>query len=56
MSEPLFRTPKGTHDVLPEDHQYMTYIKKAVRHRARQAGYRRIDTPMFEHRGIFERG
>ncbi|MEK7591447.1 MAG: histidine--tRNA ligase [Patescibacteria group bacterium] len=56
MSEPLFRTPKGTHDVLPEDHQYMTYIKKAVRHRARQAGYKRIDTPMFEDRGIFERG
>jgi histidyl-tRNA synthetase len=56
MSQPLFRTPKGTHDVLPEDHQYMTYIKKAVRHRARQAGYKRIDTPMFEERGIFERG
>ncbi len=34
----------------------MTYIKKAVRHRARQAGYRRIDTPMFENRAIFERG
>ncbi len=56
MSGPLFRTPKGTHDVLPEDHMYMTYIKKAVRHRARQAGYKRIDTPMFEHRGVFERG
>lgn len=56
MSEPQFRTPKGTHDVLPEDHQYMTYIKKAVRHRARQAGYRRIDPPMFENRGVFERG
>ncbi|OGJ58140.1 histidine--tRNA ligase [Candidatus Peribacteria bacterium RIFCSPLOWO2_12_FULL_55_15] len=56
MSQPLFRTPKGTHDVLPEDHQYMTYIKKAVRHRARQAGFKRIDTPMFEERGIFERG
>jgi len=56
MSEPTFRTPKGTHDVLPEDHQYMTYIKKAVRHRARQAGYKRIDTPMFEDKGIFERG
>ncbi len=51
-----FRTPKGTHDVLPEDHQYMTYIKKAVRHRARQAGYKRIDPPMFESRGVFERG
>ncbi len=56
MSEPLFRSPKGTHDVLPEDHQYMTYIKKAVRHRARQAGYRRIDPPMFENKGVFERG
>ncbi len=56
MSEPLYRTPKGTHDALPEDHQYMTYIKKAVRHRARQAGYKRIDPPMFEHKGVFERG
>lgn len=56
MSQPLFRTPKGTHDVLPEDQQYQTYIKKAVRHRARQAGYKRIDTPLFESRGIFERG
>src|SRR3989344_6680245 len=56
MSQLEFRTPKGTHDVLPEDHQYMTYIKKAVRHRARQAGYKRIDPPMFENRGIYERG
>lgn len=56
MSQPSYRTPKGTHDVLPEDHQYMTYIKKAVRHRARQAGFKRIDPPMFEDRAIFERG
>jgi histidyl-tRNA synthetase len=56
MAEPMFRSPKGTHDVLPEDHQYMTYIKKAVRHRARQAGYKRIDPPIFEDRAIFERG
>lgn len=34
----------------------MTYIKKAVRHRARQAGFRRIDTPMYENKAIFERG
>ncbi len=56
MSQPLFRTPKGTHDVLPDDNLYMTYIKKAVRHRARQAGYRRIDPPLFENRAIFDRG
>lgn len=56
MSQPLFRTPKGVHDLLPEDQQYMTYIKKAARHRARQAGYKRIDPPMYENRAIFERG
>lgn len=56
MAEPLFRSPKGTHDILPEDQRYMTYIKKAVRHRARQAGYKRIDPPAFEDRRIFERG
>jgi histidyl-tRNA synthetase len=56
MSQPQFRTPKGVHDVLPEDEQYMTYIKKAVRHRARQAGYKRIDPPIYENRAIFERG
>lgn len=53
--EPKFRSPRGTHDVLPQDHQFMTYIKKAVRHRARQAGFKRIDPPMFEDRSVFER-
>lgn len=56
MSQPLFRTPRGTNDVLPDDHQYHTYIKKAVRHRARQAGFKRIDPPIYENRAIFERG
>lgn len=56
MSEPKFRTPKGTYDVLPELQQYFTYIKKAVRHRARQAGFKRIDTPTFENREVFDRG
>ena len=56
MADAKYRTPKGTHDVLPQDHQYMTYIKKAVRHRARQAGFKRIETPIFENREVFERG
>lgn len=56
MSELKFRSPKGVHDVLPSDQQYMTYIKKAVRHRARQAGFKRIEPPMFEERSLFERG
>lgn len=56
MAELQYRSPKGVHDVLPADHQYMTYIKKAVRHRARQAGYKRIEPPIFEERSLFERG
>ncbi len=56
MAELKYRSPKGVHDVLPSDHQYMTYIKKAVRHRARQAGFKRIDPPIFEERALFERG
>lgn len=56
MSNLQYRSPKGVHDVLPVDQQYMTYITKAVRHRARQAGYKRIEPPMFEERGLFERG
>ncbi len=56
MAEAKYRTPKGTSDILPEDHQYHTYIKKAVRHRCRQAGFKRIDTPTFEKKEVFERG
>lgn len=56
MADLKYRSPKGVHDMLPADHQYMTYIKKAVRHRARQAGYKRIEPPMFEERALFERG
>ncbi len=56
MADLKYRSPKGVHDVLPRAHQFMTYIKKAVRHRARQAGYKRIDPPIFEDRALFERG
>jgi len=50
-----YRTPKGVHDILPMDHEYYTYIKKVVRHRARQAGFRRISTPIFEFTNVFTR-
>ncbi|MFH1284542.1 MAG: histidine--tRNA ligase [Candidatus Peregrinibacteria bacterium] len=50
-----FQTPRGVHDILPDDHEYYTYIKKVVRHRARQAGFRRISTPIFEDTEVFKR-
>ena len=50
------QTPKGVHDLLPNFHEYFTYIKKVVRHRARQSGYKRISTPIFEFTDVFARG
>lgn len=50
-----FQSPKGVHDILPDDHEYHTFIKKVVRHRARQAGFRRISTPIFEYTELFKR-
>lgn len=50
------QTPRGIHDVLPDDHAYFTLIKKVVRHRARQAGFRRISTPVLEEKAVFVRG
>lgn len=51
-----FTRPKGVHDILPDTHEYFTFIKKVVRHRARQSGFRRISTPIFEFTDVFARG
>jgi len=38
----------GSPDILPEDHLFFTFIKKVVRHRCRQSGYRRISPSLLE--------
>lgn len=55
VQKPPFQTPKGVHDILPADHEFYTFIKKVVRHRARQGGFRRISTPIFEFTEVFKR-
>lgn len=50
------QTPIGIHDILPDEHEFHTYIKKVVRHRCRQSGYRRITTPILEATDVFQRG
>jgi histidyl-tRNA synthetase len=55
MSAPLYQSPKGVHDILPDDHLYFSFIKKVVRHHCRRSGYRRISTPMFENLEVFTR-
>ena len=55
MSAPLYQSPKGVHDILPDDHLYFSFIKKVVRHHCRRAGFRRISTPIFENVEVFTR-
>ncbi|MCT4591808.1 MAG: histidine--tRNA ligase [Candidatus Gracilibacteria bacterium] len=50
------QTVRGMRDILPEEHEYFTLVKKAVRHRCRQAGFKRITTPTLEYADVFERG
>ena len=49
------RTPLGVFDIQPDDQLYYTFIKKVVRHRCRQSGFRRITTPTFEYTDLYER-
>lgn len=51
----IVSSPEGMADVLPKDHEYFTYIKKVVRHRCRQAGFKRISTPMFEKTSVLKK-
>ncbi|MBT6831848.1 histidine--tRNA ligase [bacterium] len=50
-----FNAPTGTADLLPDDHDFFTFVKKVIRHRFRQSGFRRIEVPIFEETELFER-
>jgi len=51
----FYKAPAGTVDFLPDYHDYFTFVKKVIRHRFRQSGFRRISPPMFEESGTFLR-
>jgi histidyl-tRNA synthetase len=51
-----FQTPRGMQDVLPAMQPYWEAIHTAVREVTRLHGFRRIDTPVFEQAGVFEKG
>jgi len=50
------QAPKGTFDVLPADEAARAAVHEAAARRLAAAGYGRIETPMFEDTGLFERG
>ena len=51
-----FRLPRGTQDRLPDDQPWWDYVADVAQEQARRFGYGRIDTPVFEHAGLFQRG
>jgi len=51
-----FQAPRGTQDVLPAMQPYWQAVLDAVREVTRLFGFQRIDTPVFEDAGVFEKG
>jgi histidyl-tRNA synthetase len=51
-----FKAPRGTFDVLPEQQPVRRRIATTSKRMLEAAGYRRIDTPVFEDTDLFARG
>lgn len=52
----MYKAPRGTTDVLPNDQRYWKYVEQRVEEVCQRFGYRRINTPVFEVAGLFARG
>lgn len=50
------QAPRGTQDILPADQPYWDLVRDTAAEVAQLYGFQRIDTPMFEDTGVFERG
>ncbi len=50
------QAPRGTYDVLPDAADARTALEATARRVLEGAGYRRIETPTFEHTELFSRG
>ena len=53
---PTFRAPRGTRDLLPDERPTWARLEALARDLSRRYGYSEIETPLFEERGVFERG
>ncbi len=50
------QAPRGTQDILPHEQPYWDLVRSIAAGVAADYGFQRIDTPMFEETGVFERG
>jgi len=51
----LYRAPRGTSDILPQEQAYWRYIEQKVAEIAKLYGYERLDAPVFEDTKLFAR-
>jgi histidyl-tRNA synthetase len=51
----LYRAPRGTSDILPEEQVYWRYVEQKAVNICQLYGYERIDSPVFEDTGLFTR-
>ncbi|MBI2866639.1 MAG: histidine--tRNA ligase [Chloroflexi bacterium] len=52
----MFKAPRGTTDILPQEQPYWRFVEDQAAAICQAYGYQRIDTPLFEETGLFERG
>ena len=52
----IAKTPKGMHDILPEDQVYWEFIRETVRKEAAAYNFKRLDTPIVESTQLFAKG
>ncbi len=53
---PSFRAPRGTRDLLPDEHAAFARLERIARELASRYGYHEMQTPIFEQAAVFERG
>ncbi len=51
----MYRVPRGTSDILPEEQAYWRYVEQKAINACQLYGYERIDSPAFEDTGLFSR-
>jgi histidyl-tRNA synthetase len=50
----LYRAPRGTADILPQEQPYWELVKKTASQLCQLYGYQRLDTPVFESAELFQ--
>jgi len=55
VSREKLQSPKGTHDILPDEYCYFELVRNTVEKCCKEFGFGRISTPIFENKELFQR-